>query len=119
MKTTTSHSAAPVELLGFVAPIRRLVHRRVLYGRRRSVRDWTLGDARSRPPDGSAEANLPSHRVSYAVKYYRLCHSDGAVAKPQHDLQRTYRHARLICRMAKRAPPFNVKRGRRRGCSNN
>jgi hypothetical protein len=25
MKTTTSHSAAPVELLGFVAPIRRLV----------------------------------------------------------------------------------------------
>jgi hypothetical protein len=33
---------------------------------------------------GTARANVPSHRVSYSVKYYRLCHFDDAVAKPQH-----------------------------------
>ena len=33
---------------------------------------------------GNARANLPLHRVSYSVKYYRLCHLDDVVAKPQH-----------------------------------
>jgi hypothetical protein len=39
------------------------------------------------------------------VTNYRLFLLDHTVAKPQHDLQRAYRHARLICRLAKRRVP--------------